>query len=468
MVQNFKSKLKKLKHYLTTPKKDNKPKLLIVGQDLKFILASVKYLEKYYQIKIDDLTGKNGEISQDSKELLKWADIVFCEWFENYAPWYSNNIGNNQKLFIRCHKYELTRDFYLNTNFENIDGIITVNYLFLEMFANVFSIPREKMFLLNNFVETSIYSSDKTEDYRKNLALVGYSPDYKGYKRALEMLKILKQHDDEFKLYLNGHDWTEMPWLRNNKIMKEYFGDCDNFIEENNLQESVIKRGWSEREEMFSNIGFVLSVSDLESTHLAPIEGAADSTVAAILDWPSAKYIYPKELIFDDTEDMVNLILKTYQNDEKYMDLSKKCKKFAIDEFDEKHFVEGMQKILESDRKELDKNDYTYISLIEFKEKYLDKDNNINEDKLLDDFKNSYIIDDENKIEEILLKNKGKKVKLFLSENIDVSMIKEIYQKYASYEVLIFSLYFFKHMDEVELYYDLTGKFTGHTHLKLK
>lgn len=94
--------------------KHKKPHLLIAGVDLKFILPSVKYLEQYYDIRIDEWDwNKNKKVSKSSIDFLKWADIILCEWMEYYAPWYSQNVSKNQKLFIRAHRYEIIRNMVI-------------------------------------------------------------------------------------------------------------------------------------------------------------------------------------------------------------------------------------------------------------------------------------------------------------------------------------------------------------------
>lgn len=326
-----------------------KPRLLIVGLDLKFIKPALKYIEPYYELKIDDWTNRAAEDTKQSEELLPWADIVFCEWMLFYAGWYSQNIAKHQKLFIRAHKYEISLDDPYSINFHNVNKVITVNYFFLELFSNVFSIPRKNLAILNNFVETSIYSGEKTDDYRYNLAIVGYSPIWKGYRRGLEILNNLKQKDDKFKLYLIGKDFTEFPWAANDPVNLNYFNSCDEFIEEHDLKDSIIKCGWIDRKDMFSNIAYVLSVSDVESFHLSPAESFADSTIGLFLNWEGVDYVYPKEIIFDNLQDICDFILDSYDNDEKYLKTAEELKKYANIEFSEDYFVNNLINIFNED-----------------------------------------------------------------------------------------------------------------------
>lgn len=412
--------------------KSEKPHLLIAGVDLKFILPAVKYLEKHYEVKVDEWDWNKNKVSDKSVELLKWADIILCEWMEYYAPWYSHNVSKNQKLFIRAHRYEITLDYGHLIDFENVCGVITINYFLLEIFSNVFRIPHEKMFILNNIVETSIYPNVKKEDYRKHIALVGYAPSYKGYRRALNILNKLKLHDD-FKLHIYGKDYTQMHW-KDNKDQIEYFKNCDEFIEKNNLQDSIIDEGWVERREMFQNVGYVLSLSDIEGSHLSPTEAFADSTVSLLINWPGVEYVYPDEIIFDNADDIVQYILDTY-SDSKYFDMSLKLKKYSIDEFGEEYFIRGLRKIFSID------NLNGAGTVVSFKNP---------------EFNDAVLINSEEEILDII--NSNENVSLMISKNVKTHRIKNIYQKYASSNVNVYSQNFFENLDEAYRFIELCNE----------
>ena len=146
---------------------------------------------------------------------------------------------------------------------------------------------------------------------QKHISLVGYAPSIKGYMRALEILNKLREYDD-FKLYVYGKDFTQMHW-KNNPQQIEYYKSCDEFIEKNNLEEFIIKRGWVERRDMFRDIGYVFSLSDLEGSHLSITEAFADSTISLLINWPGVEYVYPKDIIMD-SDSIVEYILDTYSD----------------------------------------------------------------------------------------------------------------------------------------------------------
>ena len=71
--------------------------LLISSLDNKFIIEIIEKLKQDYKVMID-IFGTN---NKNRKELLKWADIILCEWCGMNAIWYSRNKKSNQKLIIR-------------------------------------------------------------------------------------------------------------------------------------------------------------------------------------------------------------------------------------------------------------------------------------------------------------------------------------------------------------------------------
>ena len=435
-------------------KNNEKPHLLIVGNDLKFITPAIKYLKTNYEVKINEIQPDTNLNSSQNKKLLNWADIIFCEWMESYAEWYSKNVKNNQKLFIRAHKYEIARDFGYKINFNNVTGVITINYFLLELFSNIFSIPREKMFVLNNIIETSHYLKNKTPDYRRNIAVVGYAPNWKGYLRSLEILNNLIKYDD-FKLYLFGKDWYEIEWIQNDVEQFEYLNTCEEFIKKNNLEKHIIKQGWIERSEMFSNIGFVLSVSDIEGSHLSPTEAFADLTISALINWPGVSYIYPKEITFKSIEEITDYILNTYNNDSKYMKTVEILNNYCNNEFSEEYFVNGLIKIF--NMKNTDDDKFS-ISFNKIKTEFIENDK-INDEKLLNEFENSFIVDNTNEVENILKNNPKRPIRIFLSDNIENYQIKNIYQKYASNNIGIYSIHFLENLNEAEKFIELANKY---------
>lgn len=179
----------------------SKKRILIAGYDLKFILPLVSYLEQHYMVLIDEWTGHNSHNEKQSKELLEQADIIWCEWLLGNAVWYSQQKKNYQKIIIRAHRFEITREFGYQVNYDKVSKVLAVGYYYLEEFQRKFHIPRSKMQLLSNYVEPDIYTGEKNEGYQYHIGIVGILPKRKGFFKGLEILKNLRQKDERFQLY---------------------------------------------------------------------------------------------------------------------------------------------------------------------------------------------------------------------------------------------------------------------------
>ena len=102
-----------------------------------------------------------------------------------------------------------------------------------------------------------------------------------------------------------------------------YFKDCENFIQQNHLQDAVnftghvdIKKALAER-----RVGYVLSVSDSEfdfpgpeSFHLAIADSFAAHGLSFVRNWPGAEYLWESKYIYFDDKDLVNRILDYSSN----------------------------------------------------------------------------------------------------------------------------------------------------------
>jgi len=328
--------------------KQSKKRILIAGYDLKFILPVITYLEKNYVVLVDEWTGHNIHDEKKSKELLDQADIIWCEWLLGNAVWYSKHKYKHQKLVIRAHRFEITREFGHQVDYSNVNKVFAVGYYYLEEFQRKFYIPRGKMQILSNYVESDIYTGEKSSNYKYSIGLVGSVPKLKGFYRALEILKILHDKDSRFHLQVVGKKADEFPWVMNNPVEKEYFDMCDKFIANNNLFDCVNYVGFVPREQVFKNIGYVLSLSDLESFHLAIAEGYCDNSAGFVLPWDGAEYIYPAEIIFHSTEEIADEIYNLSKDDVKYNTLVTNTKKLIIDNYDVTVFYDKLVHTLEA------------------------------------------------------------------------------------------------------------------------
>lgn len=288
-----------------------KERLLIAGYDLKFIKGAYPGLKRKYSVKIDQWKGHNSHDENRSLELLKWADVIHCEWLLGNAVWYSEKKLPRQKLTVRIHLFELTREYGYKIRMENVDRFIAVSLPTLEDAVGTFGIPREKIRLLPNFINVASYEQNEDPDKLFRLALVGCLPARKGLHRAIKLLADLKAIDSRYSLTIFGKKPVDLAWVKNDPQEVAYYERCQRVAVELGVASSVTWAGWTDLTKELCNFGFVLSVSDFESFHVAPAEAFAAGNVALFLPWRGVEFIFPRQYVMKDLESMRDAIAGT-------------------------------------------------------------------------------------------------------------------------------------------------------------
>lgn len=314
---DFSPELKKMTLWIKEEKYDNffkylKPKLLIAGYDLKFILPIVPDLGKYYSVKIDEWTGHNIHNEKRSRQLLDWADIIFCEWLLGNAVWYAEHKLPYQKLIVRMHRFELTAQYGHKIKQDKVDTFITVGVYTFEQMIKTFGIGRNKSRLIHNYIDIENYETSDDPSKVFNLGIIGILPARKGYLNALKLLNQLKNKDHRYNLSIFGKMPHELSWIANDNKEMDYFNECEKYIKDNQLEKHIQVIGWVDTKIAVKDIGFVLSVSETgdlpESFHIAPAEGFASGNQGVFLHWNGVEFLYPNKYIFKNISNITDYI----------------------------------------------------------------------------------------------------------------------------------------------------------------
>ena len=331
-----------------------KMRLLITGHDLKFIKPLFPYFEKEFELTVQEYPEYSHLNINESKKLLKRVDIVWCEWLLINAKWYSNHIHSFQKLIVRAHKFEISKQSGKEVNWNNVDKLITVAYYWQEQFIKKFNVPRYKTTVINNFIDVKSYPTEKEDGYKYNIGMIGILPKLKGFSRAIDILKELKEQDSRYKLYVAGKRPEEFSNTWNVPEQKQYYLDTFKKIEDLGLSDSVIYTGWVKTADFLKNIGYTLSLSDKtfpESFHVAPFEGMASGGVGLAVYWDGMEYLYPEYVIEDSPSSVAKRIIELNSDDAKYRELSEKSRRFVTENYDISIIWDSISNLLNGGRK---------------------------------------------------------------------------------------------------------------------
>lgn len=318
---------------------DIKPRLLIAGYDLKFIEGALSGLSENYSVRIDRWSGHDAHDRHESEQLLAWAEIIHCEWFLGNAVWYSKNKRPDQKLIVRLHLFEITRDFGFRARIDNIDRIVAVSLPTLEDAVTKFDFPRQKMRLIPNFVDCDAYKRSFDVEKRFRLGIVGILPARKGYHRAIQLLSILKKFDRRYSLVVYGKRPEELAWVANDPDEASYFEQCDRLAQSLGVSSDITFAGWADLRNELADVGVVLSLSDFESFHVAPAEAFAAGNLALFLPWRGVEYIYPQKYIRNSLEEMSETILQI-RSSERFNEFRREGEAWVTQKFGLGNFVD--------------------------------------------------------------------------------------------------------------------------------
>ena len=305
-----------------------RPRLVVAGHDLKFIRDAAPALAAYYDIRFDEWKGHEVHDEKQSKALLDWAEYIWCEWLLKNAEWYATHKRPDQRLVVRMHRMELGRAHGEKLDMSKVDAIVTVSTFFFERLLERYpNIARHKVRLMPNYVRVDEYRTDWHPDRLFTLGLIGILPSRKGYHRALEILQALRQVDKRYRLEVFSKHPSELPWLARDSFEMTYFQQCEQYIQQHQLQEAVHFNGHVDIKDALAarRVGYVLSVSEsefdfpgFESFHLAVADAFASNGVSLVRRWPGAEYIWPAMCLKSNHQEMVDSIIEMSKSQDLY------------------------------------------------------------------------------------------------------------------------------------------------------
>ncbi|QQD85673.1 glycosyltransferase family 4 protein [Jeotgalicoccus sp. ATCC 8456] len=286
-------------------------KILIAGHDLKFIQFYIDYLENTeHEVKLDVWENHVAHNVKDSYEYLEWADIIFCEWGLGNTIFYSQNKKENQKLIVRLHRQELETTYLTQAKIDQIDSFIAVSPYIYEEFSRVFQLPREKMHLIYNNVDLDKFKNLNLSGREYNLGMVGYLPKLKRMDLALDIFENLYEQDNRYHLHFKGKRPEELRWLMRIDEEREYYEAQFKRINKAKWKDNVIFESYGDVVEFYNQMEFILSISDVESFHLAAAEGIATGAIPIITNWEGSESIYSADFIIEDLTEVEGYITK--------------------------------------------------------------------------------------------------------------------------------------------------------------
>jgi glycosyltransferase involved in cell wall biosynthesis len=251
-------------------------------------------------------------LEQSFREHLDWADLVFVEWFTATAALLGRMDPGDTRVMVRFHSWEAFSWWPHLVDVRGFDDVVFVSE-HLRDFARK-AIPGlaladgPRQHVLTNAVDLRRMVLPKSDYARFTLAVVGASRVVKDPRWAVEVVRLLRQHDERYRLVLiRGTVDDEGPATR------RYIEDMDREIAALPPGAVEITPHTDDLPTVLQNVGVVISSSVRESFHIGLVEGAASGALPVVRDWPyfsgAAARLFPPDWVVDTPAEAAERIL---------------------------------------------------------------------------------------------------------------------------------------------------------------
>lgn len=291
-------------------------KVLISSHDFRFTPGIVRMLEKAnnVEVKLEEWALEDSAPTDPNhQELMDWADVVLCEWAGRNAIWYSHNLPTGKRLLIRLHGFEAKAAWITDLNFSRVDQLILVSEFYREQVLSMHRWDPHKIKVIGNSIEFDAFTRPKHEDAPYHLGMLGITPFLKRPDQAVDVLENLLAHDERYMLHLRGRAPWRFSWLWNNNLAEvdAYRQLYQRIGSSAQLREHVVFEAQGANvESWFSKIGWVLSLSERETFHLAAAEGMASGAVPLFVERTGVTDIFSDRWVFPSAEAIADYVLE--------------------------------------------------------------------------------------------------------------------------------------------------------------
>ena len=283
-------------------------RIAFAGHDLKFAREIIDHFRDHPDcvVRVDQWHNHARHDEPRSEELVRWADVVYCEWCLGNAVWYSQRLRPAQRLIVRLHLQERATAFPDQVIWENVDHLVFIApHVQHEILERIGADAPEHTHLIYNVIECARFARPKPAGSERVLGMIGYAPLRKQPRIALDILAALVRKDPAWRLHLAGSDPREYEWLWKRLEERAYYEELEDRMA-GELAGHLVQQGWTDDAAgWYADVGFVLSCSDFEGSHQAIPEGMAAGCVPVVRRWAGAAELYPHSLLFDGVEEAV-------------------------------------------------------------------------------------------------------------------------------------------------------------------
>jgi glycosyltransferase involved in cell wall biosynthesis len=273
---------------------------------------------------------------------LDWADTLFLDWCVGPAAMLTTIDPGDTRVIVRLHSYEVFTRWTQLVDFSRIDDLVFVadhvRDLATSLAPQLRGPQAPRMPMLHNAMELAGFAREKAPDARFNIGLVGVSQVAKDPIWAVDLLRLLRAEDERYRLLLVGGDMDP----GTSQATRKYRNRMERVLKPLVASGQVLRLGPTDDVAgKLTDIGFVISSSVREGSHVGVMEGAASGAVPVVRDWPfyagkanSARTLYPDGWVVDTPAEAAHRVLEVNTTEGSWADASKLASEYALSTWD--------------------------------------------------------------------------------------------------------------------------------------
>ncbi|MFI2782849.1 hypothetical protein [Streptomyces sp. ALB3] len=273
---------------------------------------------------------------------LDWADVVFVDWCTAAAAFLTLVDPGTTRIVVRLHSFEAFSYWPHLVDFSRVDDLVFVSEHLRDL--AVATLPRLRepgapaVHVVDNAVDLARFPLPKKPDARFTLGLVGVGQVAKDPRWALEVLRILREQDDRYRLRLIGGPMDPAVSPAVGRYHRAFAAEVAPLV----AADAVHLSGHTDdMPTELTEVGVVLSTSVRESWHQGLLEGAASGAVPVVRDWPffadkahGARSLFPGAWVVSTPAEAAERILGVNESEDAWLRAGHEASEQAVSAWD--------------------------------------------------------------------------------------------------------------------------------------